>query len=115
MYLNKSLIIVLYTSILSACSKFIEVEAPINTVNQQLVYSNNEQAIAVLNGVYTQMSIQPLDYSSGIMSTSFSVDCHLMSWFLLVISGCQELSITPILLLPKQIIFGVEHITHYIL
>jgi hypothetical protein len=54
----------------SSCKKLVEVEAPITSVNQSLVYGSDAQAIAVLTGIYTNMSTANFDFSSGITSTS---------------------------------------------
>ncbi len=52
--------ILLYISIIgiTGCKKFIDVEAPLNTVNEENVYQTDASAIAVLSGVYANLSIE---------------------------------------------------------
>lgn len=54
-----------------SCEKLVEVDPPITTVNQGLVYENDAQAIAVLTGIYTNLSMANFDFTSGITSTSY--------------------------------------------
>jgi hypothetical protein len=48
--------VLLLISSISSCKKFVEVPAPINSLNSANVYSNDATAAAVLTGVYTSMS-----------------------------------------------------------
>jgi starch-binding outer membrane protein, SusD/RagB family len=44
--------------ILFGCKKFIAVEAPVNTVNEDNVYQTDANAIAVLSGIYVNLSLE---------------------------------------------------------
>jgi len=55
-----------------SCKKLVQVDTPITSVNEKLVYTNDAQAIAVLTGLYTKMSTAGLSYSEGASSTSLT-------------------------------------------
>jgi starch-binding outer membrane protein, SusD/RagB family len=50
------LILIILVSINSSCKKQLEVDPPIYTANEGTIYNSDEQAVAVLSGIYTQMS-----------------------------------------------------------
>lgn len=49
-------LIILGLTVIFGCSKFIEVEAPITSVNQGNVYSDNGNASSVLTGIYASIA-----------------------------------------------------------
>lgn len=49
------------------CSKFIDVKAPINSLNEENVYNSDATAIAVLTGIYTNFSSE---FRSGSLSST---------------------------------------------
>jgi starch-binding outer membrane protein, SusD/RagB family len=65
---------IIITVILSGgCRKFIEVEAPITTVNGENAFSNDPNAIGVLTGIYIKMSDENQSipfFGSGLAMTS---------------------------------------------
>jgi len=52
----KYFLISLLAITITSCKKLIEVPAPVNTINQENVYTNDATATGVLNSVYAQMS-----------------------------------------------------------
>ena len=62
--------IILLALIFTGCKKLVEVEAPVTSVNPANVYASDATAIAVLTGIYANMSASPISTGGGIPSTS---------------------------------------------
>jgi len=56
---------------LCSCSKFVEVEAPKTSINQENVFSNDATATAILTGIYIKMSGRNLSSIGGISTIPF--------------------------------------------
>jgi hypothetical protein len=54
-YLSASICIL---ASINGCKKFVAIDAPTNTVNQQIVYNDIKTASAVLNSIYTNLNTQ---------------------------------------------------------
>lgn len=50
------------------CQKFLEVDKSPNMIENEAVYSNEENALAALNGIYVQMRNSNLSFANGAMS-----------------------------------------------
>ncbi len=55
------------------CKRFVEVNAPVTSINQANVYSNNTTAAAVLTGIDTNISVvsNPLSVDGSLPSLSY--------------------------------------------
>jgi hypothetical protein len=69
-----SLLLILTVYCFTGCKKFINVEAPSNTVNIENVYTSDASAIAAVSSVYINMSIDDKDnfiaFKNGLPQTS---------------------------------------------
>lgn len=65
-----ALIISLFVLQLVSCKKFIEVEAPITSINSGLVYKDDKFAAAVLTGIYADITSNTIRLG-GLLSLSF--------------------------------------------
>jgi len=54
-YIIRTLIAIHSFLYLSGCKKIIEIDAPVTTITSNQVFSNNEQAMSALAGIYTRM------------------------------------------------------------
>ncbi|ACU60680.1 RagB/SusD family nutrient uptake outer membrane protein [Chitinophaga pinensis] len=55
---------------LTSCSKFVEVNPPITNINGENVYNENGTAIAVLTGIYVNMSKADVNFASGWLTNT---------------------------------------------
>jgi hypothetical protein len=77
-YLNNSFTVLtvvclsIGVSIINGCKKFVEVAPPVHQITAAGVYDNDNAAIAVLTGLYINLSgsLSNDDYSAGLMSVS---------------------------------------------
>jgi starch-binding outer membrane protein, SusD/RagB family len=75
-YINRAKIcVIVFMMAFTSCEKFIDIDAPSNTVSGENAYKSDQTAIGVLTGVYTKMS---LDNSS---IGSFGSGLPLMSLY----------------------------------
>jgi starch-binding outer membrane protein, SusD/RagB family len=58
-------IIFILISFCTGCTKLVEVDAPVNTINKDNVYSTDATAASVLTGLYTKMSRQNIEEFDG--------------------------------------------------
>jgi len=58
--------LILLLSLLLSCKKFIEIDAPITSINDKNVYATNSNATAVLTGIYTKMSNNPFSLNLSL-------------------------------------------------
>jgi len=65
------IIATVFITSLSACKKFIEVDAPVTSVTTDIVYGSDSKAIAAMTGIYAQMSSNSF-YTNGALSLSLS-------------------------------------------
>jgi starch-binding outer membrane protein, SusD/RagB family len=78
--------ITLLAMMLTGCSKLVEVDPPVTSINSSLVYQNDATAIAAVNNLYVIMSQQGI--GSGI--TSLSLYASLSADDLSVYSGAGD-------------------------
>lgn len=70
-----SLVILLVSTFFIGCKKLVEVDNPYTTTNASNVYSSDDNAVAVLTGIYTKMSNSLLSGNNGFsMLTGLSSD-----------------------------------------
>ena len=67
----KALTIVLFVIVSPACNKLVQIPAPISNVNAANVYSSDATAIAVLTGIYANLSDGATTLASGKNSMSY--------------------------------------------
>lgn len=60
------IIVATYGLLFSSCKKFIEVDAPITSINKDNIYNTDNNAIAVLTGIYTKMSSTDFSLSQSL-------------------------------------------------
>jgi len=83
-FLIKSLVIplLLLAILVAGCKKLVEVDAPYTSINTSNVYATDPTAIAVLTGIYAQMSnpvintagISGMSYYGGLSADEFSLN-----------------------------------------
>ncbi|MCS3801031.1 RagB/SusD family nutrient uptake outer membrane protein [Niastella sp. OAS944] len=61
------LIIAILLITIPSCKKFVEIDAPVTSINERIVYNNDITATAVLTGLYSILSSTPY-FGSGFMS-----------------------------------------------
>jgi hypothetical protein len=68
---NYTIIIFFVSILISGCSKFIEVSPPITSTNGEIVFQDDATAIAVLTGIYTNLSNSSVSDLSGTITNIF--------------------------------------------
>ncbi|MBO9570991.1 MAG: RagB/SusD family nutrient uptake outer membrane protein [Chitinophagaceae bacterium] len=76
-----SIVLFFLLIVISGCKKLVEIDAPVSSVNQDNVYSNDATAISVLTGIYTVMSA-PGSVLSGSSGISMRVGLSADEWAL---------------------------------
>lgn len=64
---------------MSGCKKLVEINAPVTSVNEANVYTNDATAVAVLTGIYTAMS-EPTSVFTGQVSVSLLSGLSADEW-----------------------------------
>jgi starch-binding outer membrane protein, SusD/RagB family len=75
----------------TGCKKFIDINAPINTTNADNVFKTDVQAITVLTGIYSNMSVD--DYNLGSGLTTINIYPSLSSDELTLFPGTENASL----------------------